>query len=61
MRRCDKVLYLLLVVVQPGLDVGLVDDAGALGLWQDEVEEEEETEVGVEGNPERANILVRRT
>jgi hypothetical protein len=31
--------------------VGLVDDAGALGLWQDEVEVEQEAEVGVEGDP----------
>lgn len=51
MGRGDEVFYLLLVGVQPGLDVGLVDEAGALGLGEDEVEEEEEAEVGVEGDP----------
>ena len=33
------------------MDVGLVDEAGALGLREDEVEEEAEADVGVERDP----------
>jgi hypothetical protein len=33
------------------VDVFFVDEAGALGLREDEVEEEEEADVGVEGDP----------
>lgn len=49
--RGDEVLDLALVGLEPGVDVGLVDDARALGLGQDEVEEEEEAGEGVEGDP----------
>ncbi len=35
------------------MDVVLVDDAGALSLGEDEVEEEEKANVGVEGDPRR--------
>ena len=38
----------MLVVDEEGLDVAGVEVAGALGLRQDEVEEEEEAEGGVE-------------
>lgn len=51
MRRGDEVLDCAFVVLEPGVDVGCVEDAGALGLREDEVEEEEEADVGVEGNP----------
>ena len=33
------------------MDLFFVDDAGPLRLGQDEVEEEEESDVSVEGNP----------
>jgi hypothetical protein len=33
------------------LDVGVVDEPGALGLGKDEIGEEEEAEPGVEGKP----------
>lgn len=36
---------------QEGVQAGLVDEARALGLWGDEVEEEEKAEPGVEGDP----------
>lgn len=47
----DEVLDVGLVAGEVGVDVGLVDEAGALGLGEDEVEEEAEAEVGVEGDP----------
>lgn len=47
----DEVVDCELVVVQEGVDVLLVEDAGALGLWEDEVEEEKEAEPGVEWDP----------
>jgi len=53
--RGDEVLDGLLVVVEVGLEVGLVEDAGALGLGEDEVEVEEEAEVAVEGDPRRTD------
>lgn len=59
MRRGDEVLDRLFVLVQPGLEVGLVEDARALGLREDEVEVEEEAEVGVEGDPRRVEELGR--
>lgn len=49
--RGDEVLDGGFVVLEPGVDVGLVDDARALGLGEDEVEEEEQADVGVKGNP----------
>lgn len=33
------------------MDVRLVDETGALGLREDEIREEEEAEIGVEGDP----------
>ena len=37
--------------MEEGLDVCLVEDACALSLWEDEVEEETKADPGVEGNP----------
>jgi hypothetical protein len=39
------------------VDVCLVEDAGALGLWEDEVEEECEADPGVEWDPAEVRIL----
>lgn len=39
------------VGAQEGVQAGFVDEACALGLWGDEVEEEEKAEPGVERNP----------
>ena len=36
---------------QEGVEAGFVEEACALGLWGDEVEEKEEAEPGVEGDP----------
>ena len=51
--RGDEVFDMGLVAGEVWVDVGLVDEAGALGLGEDEVEEEGEAEVGVEGDPSR--------
>jgi len=37
------------------VDVGFVEVAGALGLGEDEIEQEEEADVAVEGDPELRN------
>ena len=47
-----------LIVVEEGVDMLLVEDASALGLWKDEVEEEEKSEPSVEWDPGEDNILV---
>jgi hypothetical protein len=47
----DEVVDCKLVVMEEGVEVLLVEDAGALGLRKNEVEEEEEAEPGVEWNP----------
>lgn len=47
----DEVLDLTLVLAEEGVDVGFVDEARALGLREDEVEEEEEADVRVERDP----------
>ena len=44
----DKFVDVVFVVGEEGVDVGLVDKLGALGLGEDEVAEEEETDGGVE-------------
>lgn len=41
------------ILGKEGVDVGLVEDACALGLGQDEVGEEEEAEVGVKREPRK--------
>ena len=41
----------MLVFGQEGVDVALVEDPSALRLGKDEVGEESESEVGVEGEP----------
>ena len=43
----DKLVDLGFVLFEVGVDMFLVHDAGALGLGEDEVEEEEESDVGV--------------
>lgn len=48
----DEGVDVVFVVGEEGVDVGLVEEAGALGLGEDEVGEEEEADVGVEGEPE---------
>lgn len=55
----DQVLDLRLVVLEVRVDVGGVDDAGALGLREDEVEEEEETDVGVQRDPGEKKVSKR--
>jgi hypothetical protein len=43
------------------MKVGLVDYAGALGLREDEIEEEEETDVCVERNPgEKREVISKQ-
>lgn len=49
--RGDEFLDGGFVFFESRVDVFLVDVPGALGLGEDEVEEEEEAEVGVEGDP----------
>ena len=39
----------MFILGQEGVDVGLVEYAGTLRLGEDEVREESESEVGVEG------------
>lgn len=51
MRVGDEGLDPRFVLREEGVDVGLVKEARALGLGQDEVGEGEEAEVGVEGDP----------
>lgn len=41
----------MFVVGEEGVDVGLVEEFGALSLGEDKVGEEDEAEVGVEGKP----------
>ena len=45
----DEVVDVVFVVGEEGVDVGLIDEPCALGLGEDKVAEEEETEGGVEG------------
>lgn len=47
----DEVLDGGLVLQEIRVDVCLVDDARALGLGEDEVEEEEKTDICVKGDP----------
>ncbi len=47
----DEVVDCDFVIVEEGVDVCLVEDAGALGLWEDEVEEEAQSDPSVEWNP----------
>lgn len=46
-----EVVDFALVVVEEGLDVFLVEEGGALGAGEDEVEVQEEAHPGVEGDP----------
>lgn len=47
----DEDVDVVFVGGEEGVDVGLVDETGALGLGEDEVGEEEEAQIGVEGEP----------
>lgn len=58
MGRGDEDVDVVFVGGEEGVDVVLVDEAGALGLGEDEVGEEEEAEVGVEGEPGCAILVV---
>jgi hypothetical protein len=49
--RGDELFDGGLVLLEARVDVFFVDEAGALGLGEDEVEQEEEADVGVEGDP----------
>jgi len=52
----DEVVDCDFVVVEEGVDVCLVEDAGALGLWEDEVKEEAQSKPGVEWDPADVKI-----
>lgn len=47
------------MVCEEGVDVGLVEEFGALSLGKDEVGEDEEAEVGVEGEPVISAVVWR--
>jgi hypothetical protein len=47
----DEEVDVLFVLDDEGLNVGVVEEFGALGLGEDEVGEEEEADPGVEGEP----------
>lgn len=51
MGRGDEVVDVVFVGGEERVDVRLVEEAGPLGLGEDEVGEEEEAEVGVKGEP----------
>lgn len=50
--RGDEVVDCEFVGLEEGVDVLSVEDFGALGLGEDEVEEEDEADPGVERDPE---------
>lgn len=52
----DEDIDIVFVGGEEGVDVVLVDEAGALGLGEDEIGEEEEAEIGVEGEPGCSDI-----
>lgn len=47
----DEDIDIVFVMSQERVDVSLIEELCALGLGQDEVGEQDETEVGVEGHP----------
>lgn len=51
MRVGDEVLYFGLVLGEEGVDIGLVEEARPLGLGQNEVGQDKESDVGVERDP----------
>lgn len=51
---CDELVDLGFILFKPRVDLLFVDDARTLGLGEDEVEEEEEANVSVKGNPDRS-------
>lgn len=50
----NELVNLRFILGKEGVNVALVDDTCALGLGQNEVGEEEETEVGVKREPRKA-------
>ena len=48
MRGYDELVDFVFVVGEERVDLGLVEELGALGLGKDEVGEDEEADVGVE-------------
>jgi hypothetical protein len=57
----DEVVDGELVLVQEGVEVRLVEHAGALGLGRDEVEEEAGAEPGVERDPKGRGLALVAT
>ena len=55
----DEIVDCEFVFVEEGVDVCLVEDACALGLGQDEVEEETEADPGVEWDPVEVRMDAR--
>lgn len=49
--RGDEVIDLRLVLLEEGVNLLFVDYARALGLREDEIEEEEESQVAIKRNP----------
>ena len=47
----DEFVNVMFVVGEEGMDLGLIEKLGALGLGKDEVREEGEADVGVKGQP----------
>ena len=51
MRRSDEVVNVVFMLGQKGMDVGLIDELGALCLGKDEVGENDEPDERVEWEP----------
>ena len=47
----NELVDLVFVLFEPWVDVLFVDDTRTLGLGEDEVEEEDETDIRIEGDP----------
>lgn len=52
MGRRDEFVNFVFMMSEKRVDLLLVEESGALGLGEDEVGEDDEAEVGVEGEPE---------
>ncbi len=50
----DEIVNIVFMMGEERVDMGLVDKLCALGLGKDKVAEQEETERGVERQPERS-------
>lgn len=51
MRTGNELVDMALVVLEERVDISFVELARALGLWKDQVEEEEKADISVEGDP----------